>query len=76
MCFSSWLEPFPEPAVEDQHGSNHLLILVYALLDWVILGIAEGHVVRTYRQNKLIALCGGGRGRSRKPLAIVSAPVL
>jgi membrane protease YdiL (CAAX protease family) len=53
-----------------------VLIIVYALINWIFVGIAEELVARAYLQNKLIAVGGGGRGRFRKALAIVVAAVL
>jgi membrane protease YdiL (CAAX protease family) len=53
-----------------------ILIIVYALINWVFVGIAEELVARAYLQTKLIALLGGGQSRFRKALAIVVAAVL
>ncbi|WP_254832767.1 CPBP family intramembrane glutamic endopeptidase [Haloglomus salinum] len=53
-----------------------VLIIVYALINWIFVGIAEELVARAYLQNKLIALVCGGQGRFRKALAIVAAAVL
>jgi membrane protease YdiL (CAAX protease family) len=53
-----------------------VLIIVYALINWVFVGIAEELVARAYMQNKLIALLGGGQRRFSKGLAIVVAAVL
>ena len=47
-----------------------LLIAVAAVVYWVFVGVGEELVARAYMQNKLVALLGGGRSRTRKALGI------